>query len=213
MPDDAKFDDFLRDAVKDYNAPVPPPADVIWSRIEQDVAAAIRPAPARIMTRRRVWMTASVGIAATLMIGVAVGRWTARTHESPTAVAPAPHTASDDSARSAEHARMATLAHLGDAEIFLTTVRADLKAGRRDTERGARSRELLARTRLLLGSSADHSPAVERLLDDLELLLAEIAAMPASRPSMDARLLDETMREGNILPRIRATLPAPSAGT
>jgi hypothetical protein len=72
---------------------------------------------------------------------------------------------------------------------------------------------LLVRTRLLLGASADRSPAVEQLLEDLELLLAEIAALPKSRSSMDARLLDETMREGNVLPRIRATLPAQTVGT
>jgi hypothetical protein len=30
---------------------------------------------------------------------------------------------------------------------------------------------------------------------------------------MDQKLLNESMRDGNIIPRIRATLPAPLAGT
>jgi hypothetical protein len=54
---------------------------------------------------------------------------------------------------------------------------------------------------------------VEQLLEDLELLLAEISALPKTRPSMDLKLLDETMREGNVLPRIRATLPRQTVGT
>ena len=213
MPDDMKFDEFLRRAAKDYNAPVPPPADAIWSRIEQDVAAAISPTPVRVLPRRRTWLVVGAGIAATLMIGVAVGRWTALAPAAHVAAIAVPRIAQDDSARSAAHAQNVTLAHLADAEVFITTVRADLKAGRADADRAARSRELLARTRLLLGASANRSPAIDQLLQDLELLLAEISALPASRSSMDVRLLDETMRDGNILPRIRATLPAPSAGT
>jgi hypothetical protein len=213
VPDDTKFDEFLRNAAKDYNAPVPPPADAIWSRIEADVAKAIRPVPVNRFAQRRTWIVVGSAIAATLMLGVGVGRWSAT---SPTLAPVTPSVATttvDDSARSAAHTRNVTLAHLEDAEVFLTTVRSDLKSGRTDAERAERSRELLVRTRLLLGASADRSPAVEQLLEDLELLLAEIAALPKSRPSMDLRLLDETMREGNVLPRIRATLPAQTVGT
>lgn len=213
MPDDEKFDDFVRRNLKDYNAPVPPPADAIWASIEKDVAEAIRPRAARPTTIRRWWIPIGVGIAATLMIGAAVGRWsTTRTSDVPlVAVAPS-QVSADDSARIATHARATMIEHLEEAEVFLTSVRADLKTGRADTERTDRSRELLSRTRLLLGASASRSPEVARLLEDLELLLAEIAAVPQSRPSMDLQLLDEKMRQGNVLPRIRATLPAQSAG-
>ncbi len=204
MPDDDKFDDFLRHAAKDYNAETNPPADAIWAAIESEVAEAIRP------SRRRLWIPVGVGIAATLLIGVAVGRWTSvAAPVAPVAV----QVASDDSLRSAAHTRAATFEHLGEAEIFLTTVRADVKSGRTDADRAARSRELLSRTRLLLGASENRSPAVEQLLEDLELLLAEISALPATRPSMDTKLLDESMRDGNILPRIRATLPAQASRT
>lgn len=217
MPDDTKFDEFLRHAAKDYNAPVTPPSDAIWSAIEGDVAKAIRPAQIKPFPQRRTWIIVATGIAATLMLGVAVGRWSAttspvRTGLTPIAVRPAA-TTTDDSTRNAAYERAVTLSHLADAEVFLTVVRSDLKAGRSDAERAARSRDLLVRTRLLLGASADRSPAVEQLLEDLELLLAEIAALPKSRPSMDLRLLDETMREGNVLPRIRATLPPQWVGT
>jgi hypothetical protein len=214
VPDDDKFEQFLHREVKDYNAPVTPPADAIWSRIEKDVAEAIRPVEVRRLHPRRIWVPIGVGIAAALVIGVALGRWSApETGRQIAVTTPVPVAAPDDSARTAAHARASTLEHLAETEIFLTSVRADLKAGRTDAELAHRSRELLARTRLLLGASTDRSPAVEQLLEDLELLLAEISALPSSRPSMDLRLLNETMREGDVLPRIRTTLPAQSAGT
>jgi hypothetical protein len=211
MHDDEKFDDFIRSAAKGYTPGGAPPADAMWAAIAHDVADAIRPTRAR--TIRRTWIAGGIGIAATLLIGVAVGRWTSAPVR-PAQVAAVVHPASDDSARTAAHTRAVTLDHLADAEVFLTTVRADVKTGRTDADRTARSRELLARTRLLLGSQTHRSPAVEQLLQDLELLLAEISAMPATtRPSMDVKLLDETMRDGNILPRIRATLPVQPSRT
>ena len=120
--------------------------------------------------------------------------------------------ATTDTAGAASYARANAIQHLAETEVFLTSVRADLKSGRSDADRSERSRELLVRTRLLLGTSATKTPEVQHLLEDLELLLAEIAASPVKSP-VDQKLLNESMRDGNILPRIRATLPAPSAGT
>jgi hypothetical protein len=64
-----------------------------------------------------------------------------------------------------------------------------------------------------MANDAARAPAVERLLQDLELVLAEIAALPDSgeRRSIDARLLDERLRAGSVLPRIRTVLPSPPA--
>lgn len=213
MPDDTKFEQFLEREVKDYNSPVTPPADAIWSAIERDVADAIAPTRVHRLTPRRTWLAVAVGIAATLIIGIGVGRWSAGSDVQRVATVAPAVPVPDDSVRTAAHAEASTLEHLAETEIFLTAVRADLRAGRTDEELAERSRELLARTRLLLGASTDRSPATEDLLEDLELLLAEISALPKSRPSMDLRLLNETMRQGDILPRIRTTLPAQSAGT
>jgi hypothetical protein len=208
--DDEKFDEFLRHAASDYHAPVPPPADAIWAAIEQDVATAIAPVQRSAAHRFRPVMWIGVGVAATLMLGVAVGRWTAL--RPVPATPPAVAATNGGSTASDVHARAVTMEHLAEAEVFLTSVRAELKAGRSDDERAERSRDLLVRTRVLLGSSADRSPEVARLLEDLELLLAEIAALPAKRGSLDKTLLDESMRDGNIIPRIRATLPVRPAG-
>lgn len=220
MHDDMKFDEFLARVAKDYKSGIAPRANEIWAAIEPDVANAVRPsmrsrsiAALRSTPRLRTTTWIGIGIAATLMIGVAIGRFSSRTTtRSQLVVQHAPRVI-DDSLSSAAHSRATTFEHLAEAEVFLTAVRADLKAGRSDAERTERSRELLVRTRLLLGNAARTSPEMSRLLEDLELLLAEISAMPAARSSMDKKLLDESMREGNVLPRIRATLPAQQAGT
>jgi len=141
------------------------------------------------------------------VIGVAVGRWSSRAP----VVAPATASARIDSS-SRGHQRALTLDHLADAEVFLSTVRYELDSGVPDADRAARSRELLARTRVLLGASRTRAPEVARLLEDLELLLAEIAALPPAGSSLDRTLLDESIRNGDVLPRIRATLPARAAG-
>ncbi len=209
MHDDMKFDDFLRDAAKDYKSSPSARVDEIWAAIEPEVQQAIA-AKSRSFATLRMTYRVGLGIAAALVIGVSVGRWSTRSGTEPhVAVQQTPI----DTVGAANYARANALEHLAQTEVFLTSVRADLKAGRTDNERADRSRELLVRTRLLLGTSATKTPEVQHLLEDLELLLAEIAALPPARSSMDKQLLNESMRDGNILPRIRATLPAQSAGT
>jgi hypothetical protein len=217
--DDIKFDEFLRQGAKDYKASVAPPVDALWSAIEADVIKAIAPKKYRSFASLRTttgslrtptWI--GLGLAATLIIGVGVGRWTSRTTSTVAPTIAATRTTTADSVSSNTHARAVTLEHLADAEVFLTSVRAELRSGQTDADRAERSRDLLVRTRVLLGSSRNRPPEVERLLEDLELLLAEIAVLPQSHSSLDKTLLDESMRNGNIIPRIRATLPTRAAG-
>jgi hypothetical protein len=203
--DDEKFDEFLRHAAKDYNAPRTPRSDAIWAAIEPEVARAIAPSR-RAAWPRTVFLAAS--IAATLVVGVTIGRWSSTS----STASPSTASAAADSSASRRQGRAVTLAHLAEAEEFLTTVRYELESGVPDADRAARSRELLARTRVLLGTPRHRSPEVDRLLEDLELLLAEIAALPSARSSMDRQLLDESIRDGDVIPRIRATLPAHASG-
>jgi hypothetical protein len=209
VPDDAKFDEIIDREAKGYRAGSQPPADVMWSRIESDVAEAIRK-PQRHIGRSWTWLAAGAGIAAALVLGVAIGRRSASTDTRPAvALAPSPSSLLPDSVRY-NQMRALTLSHFAQAEVFLTQVRADLKTGRDDAERDARSRDLLARTRLIMASDAGRAPAVEQLLQDLELVLAGIAALPdsgARRPT-DVRLMDERLRVGSVLPRIRTILPS-----
>jgi hypothetical protein len=208
-----KDDEIIAREAKGYRARSAPPADVMWSRIESDVAAAIRRPDPRI-GRRWTWLAAGTGIAAALVIGVAIGRRSMRSEAvGPSSIAVAPPSPSSllaDSARDAQM-RAVTLSHFAQAEVFLTEVRADLTSGRNNPLRDERSRELLARTRLIMASDARRAPSVEQLLQDLELVLAGISALPdnGGRRGSDVRLLDERIRVGEVLPRIRTILPSP----
>ena len=213
MSDDRKLDELIDREAKGYRAGGAPPADRMWSRIEDDVATAIKRHSfpgARIWP----WLAAGAGIAAALVIGIAIGRRTMTNDGRPTSVVDASSASRPpaDSIRAAQ-IRAVTWNHLAQAETFLTEVRTDLKTGRHDPERGDRSRQLLARTRLIMANDAAPAPSVERLLEDLELVLAEIAALPDSgvRRPIDARLLDERLSAGTVLPRIRTILPSPPA--
>jgi hypothetical protein len=206
MSDEPKFDDLLRREVQGYRSAGEPPAAAMWSRIEGDGADAIR--PGYRLARRWTWVAVGAGIAAALVVGVAIGR---RSMTNTLPPSPSTIAASVDASHDVQ-LQAATMNHFVQAEIFLTEVRADLTTGRRNPERSERSRQLLARTRLLLANDAADAPMVERLLQDLELVLAEISAFPDSDGrSIDARLLDERLRTGTVLPRIRTILPSPPA--
>jgi len=77
------------------------------------------------------------------------------------------------------------------------------------------ARQLLQDTRLLLDSPAGEDPRRRRLLEDLELVLAQItrlgAAAEATRPQgsvAERELIDGTIRRGQVLSRLRSAAPA-----
>lgn len=205
MPD--QFDEFLKQHAGGYRADAKPDPEALWRDVQAELQKDVG-AGHGSRALRRVWLAAGAAIAATLVIGVLVGRWSQR-REQTTAAAPTLAAApSADSAQLAAHLRASTKDYLEDADVFLTEFRAGLRSGRAsagEADRAQRSRELLARTRLLLHGGERQSPETIRLLQDLELLLAEIAAMPAGR-STDAALLQETLHRQNILPRLRTRL-------
>ena len=204
MHDDG-FDAFLKKHAAGYRADAKPDADALWREIEAEARAEIR-GGARSRSLPRVWLAIGAAIAATLVIGVFLGRWSQRgpaTEAPPTTVA----STAADSAQLAAHLRASTQDYLVDADVFLTEFRAGLRTGHLSAlDRAQRSRELLARTRMLLHGTERQSPEVSRLLQDLELLLAEIAALPDSGRSTDAALLQETLHRDNIISRLRTRL-------
>lgn len=108
------------------------------------------------------------------------------------------------SARGSLSYAVATRQHLDRSEAFLTGVRANPALESPDPQFEAWARSLLTRTRVLMESPATRDPATRRLLEDLELMLAQIAVTAATGDSGEARILGRGLEEGNLLYRLRS---------
>lgn len=107
--------------------------------------------------------------------------------------------------------RLAAAQTLGQAELLLTSFRADARQrGVVDPQLAQWAGDVLSSTRLLIDSPAGRDPKLRPLLEDLELVLVQIVqlrAAPDARPG-DAELVDRALQERDILPRLRTAVPA-----
>jgi hypothetical protein len=200
--DETKFEQWLQDAAKGYHAPRPTPRDEMWTRIQAERA--------RRVTRRvielRPWMRWGLAAAALLLLGIGIGRWTA---DQATGVGGGPSLASADTAGNRDVLyQVAATQYLSRTETFLTGFRADLRAGRADTRFTGQARDLLTTTRLLLDSPAADDPRMRALLEDLELVLAQISQLEAGRDPRNADLITQDMDQRSVLPKLRSAIPA-----
>lgn len=125
----------------------------------------------------------------------------------PTAGGQAPDGASVGSGRATGLQYAATTRRLLDrGESFLATVQADLASGTPDPEMEVWARSLLSRTRVLMASPAAREPETRRLLQDLELMLAQIVVTTATGDPGEARILGEGLEDGNLLYRLRSAM-------
>ena len=105
--------------------------------------------------------------------------------------------------------RAAATVHLAAAEALIVSFRSNAGAVASDTAVAAWAGDLLGTTRMLLDSPATRDPKTKRLLEDLELVLAQIARLqphtPASGRGVDDHdLIDQAIRERQMLTRLRA---------
>lgn len=209
--DDQPLEPELRDAARTYHDPPPVPREALWAGI-QARRALDRP----FRRSRRVWAWAA-GIAAVLALGVGIGRLTVRTIRSPergaspvaTTQPPSGPGASGVTARDDAAAyRLVAAEHLGQAEVFLTLFRTSVREGHQERLASATARQLLATNRLLIDSPAGSDPRLKLLLQDLELVLAQIAQLAPGRQSEDLKLITDGLERDGMLVRLRAAVPA-----
>ena len=105
----------------------------------------------------------------------------------------------------------ATLQHLVRAEALLTSYRAEARAGKVDAELSAWARDLLSSTRLLLDSPAARDPRRRQMLEDLELVLVQIVNLAPDSPAAERDLIDRAIERGDVMTRLRTTIPAGAA--
>ena len=195
---DDLLDERLGELARDYHQPPEPPREAMWTAIAARRADARR---SRTLRVRRTW-TWGLAAAAVLVIGVALGRWSAtREPGAPSPIVAAPLTG-------VAPLRLATTQYLTRTEALLTTLRSgDVPLDRQFL---VSAHDLLAMTRLLLDSPlAAEDPALRELLGDLELVLAQVAQLTSvAHDGAELDLINEGLNERGVLPRLRTAIPA-----
>jgi hypothetical protein len=202
LPDEP-LEPSLLAAAREYHRPPEPPREAIWRAIqaERRLERATRPAPRR-------WVAWAAAAAALVALGVGIGRvtWTGRPSGGAAVANWGPAAATPRVNETAY--RLATFEHLGQSEAFLTLFRASVRTGGQERLASVTARQLLATNRLLLDSPAGGDRKTRLLLEDLELVLAEIAQLAADPRPEDRELIREGLDRGGVLSRLRTEVPA-----
>jgi hypothetical protein len=222
---DDQLDDLLRDAARGYNEPPATPREEMWARImaeraNAESAEAAEPAdgdqprilPFRAFRTFRPFrhLAIAASIAALLAIGIGLGRLSAPAPQP--AASPVVATTETPRVNSAAY-RLAATEHLSQSEAFLTLFRASVRRPGNQQLASATARQLLATNRLLLDSPAASDARMRFLLQDLELVLAEIAQLSPAPRSQDLELITEGLEQGGVLSRLRTAVPAGTSAT
>jgi hypothetical protein len=182
-----------------------PPLDRMWERIE---AEAFRAVPRRFPPR---WIRTILPLAATLILGFGIGQFAPRLIGSPAVGAPV--AAGLDQKLPVMNVAAQEVPFVGVATDYLervTSLLVTLAAGTRDggslEYSATQARDLLATTRLLMDSPQPINSHLHGLLEDLELVLAQIARLPARPDAPDVYLIDQALDQRDVIPRLRVYL-------
>lgn len=198
---DDRFEEVLREAARDYHRPPETPRDEMWAAIEAERRQ--RRAAPRVITLRPAWRW-GLGMAAVLLVGIAIGR------SFPPNRGTVPVSPTGTATRSGDDVayRLAAAQYLGRTETLLAGFRADAPKGQIDQLFISQARDLLAFTRLLLDSPAGNDPQLKPLLEDLELVLAQIAFLHGPLSKQDLELITQGIDQRNVLTRLRTAIPS-----
>lgn len=213
--EDKEFEEVLGELPRTFRPPVDQRYDEMWTVIE----AAHFDAPAKRTDIRRRTLTALpwLAAAAALFIGIAIGRDTAKT-ELPM-MQPVVATASGQIATAtaaSDTYRDEITRYLAQAAALLIALPSPTGPDRfvsasNNTKLADKASDLLVTTRLLLDSPAAQDPQLHSLLEDLELVFAQIARLRVEKSKSDLDLIHQAVEQGNVLSRLNSVVTNPSA--
>lgn len=203
--DEKRFDDVIRNLPDDFKVPEPP-LEEMWRVIESahfdrhagGSSGWMRTAP---------WLAA----AATLLIGIGIGRYfpstkAGVTSQPPTATASSTAPIAETSAV-ADAYRDQTNQYLGQAAALLISLPAKDGSQRANLTFANKAADLLVTTRLLIDSpAATQDPKLRSLLEDLELVLVQIARLRGERNKGDLDLIHQAVEQGDVLSRLNSAV-------
>lgn len=213
---DERLDELMLEAKDSYRVPPAADFDAMWARIEHehfDTPKAVVPlgdaplvldgAPRRAPRRLR-WLAPSVGIAATLLVGVGLGRLTAPPTVVEVPVVAEPPASVPPAANVAEPLQRVTYEYVARTVALLDSLpNSGAAALGGDARFMANAAQLLGTTRLLLDSPAATDPRLRDLLEDLELVLAQVASLRTAPRADELTFIAEAMTERDVVPRLR----------
>jgi hypothetical protein len=219
-----QFDKLMRDAADTFRRPPEPPIDEMWAAIEaragfgSETPASPIGLIAPIQARRRSSIPSWVGIAATLVIGIGIGRGSSSIGREVIAKPPVVVATNEQSSTIPRNDpaldrpyEVEASQYLGQTAALLTSLPSEVRSGRTDEQFSNRATDLLARTRLLIDSPAAKEPAMHDLLEDLELVLAQVVRLRSNASRADLDIINRALEQRDVIPRLRTAVADISA--
>lgn len=196
----------------------PTPRDEMWAQIEAHLPISGKAADPDLdgvipLARRARWQRAlALPLAAGLVLamGVALGRASIQSGgqaELPDPNPPAVATTTATAEENLQAYQALTRNRVAGMEPLLTMLSADAGRGRFDPEMADWAAQQLTRTRLAMDRPGADDPVIRGLLEDLELIFVQVAALdrlPEERASEEMYLIAAALEEGGLLDRVRA---------
>ena len=202
MTDD-KFAEFIQKTVQDYNRPPEAPRAEMWARI--DAARAKRRGERELERQARPWVRWGLAAAAVLAVGVGIGRMTVPQFGG----VPQPVASATDAGAPADDElvfQVAALDYLTRTDAFLSLFRSEARSGTADMQVAGWARDLLTTARLMIDSPMADDPNLKELLEDLELILVQIAQYRSGEGTDELDFIEQGLEERSLLLRIQAAL-------
>jgi uncharacterized membrane-anchored protein YhcB (DUF1043 family) len=210
MMDENRFDEIVTELPRSFNNPPPPPLDDMWAVIED---AHFNAPSAAVSARGAMTSAPWLAAAAALVIGVGIGHYIPRVStavgNSPTPIAVASansSSASTDTSAIADAYRDQTSRYLGQTAALLISLPSKDARGKTDAVFAGKASDLLVTTRLLMDSPAARDPQMRALLEDLELVLVQIARLRGEKSKADLDLIHQAVEQGDVLSRLNSAV-------
>lgn len=213
-PLDERTEKLIEVARATYHVPPATPRDEMWDAIAAGSALAPRSTEVTPIGSRRPLNPWWIAVAASVLLaaGIAIGRvWSPDSPASPS-IAVAPGTSSQPAAHRGDSVsatyQLAAVQHLTQTEVFLTEFRDRGRSTAGQARLDPWARDLLSTTRLMLDSPVGDDARLRSLLEDLELVLAQIVQHSATSRPDDREMIERTLEQRAVLGRIRTTIPS-----